>query len=376
MALSDILTGQMGPVAPWDSPIIFETITALCFLYICKYPVGGKKPSETCSGSLVTKVLLGAFAVLCPLVHVFLLPVRLLMDRVDRQLQHTETDALLPHTILTPEMKYNAFTSCAVVACVFAAYMALLQKYDKCARAKGQINLRLEKDHESRVTFAEPEEELTNIGSCSWSVKRCIAIYGAMLVGCMVLLPIPAQNTFAYVFVERGWLRVTSDHLWVSASILFAAVMARRVWFSFNNFPAGYCKGVYAAGQFTIAYGSIICISAAVFLAFAADVMNTYAYKLMVVHHMRVLQPLAQAEDVMLGSHTNAISSKFADHLVDCTFAALTSAMAEEATLAMLMLQAMVYRAVFVQCVETLLFGCLVFAPIAMVLLVSAHGRI
>lgn len=360
----------------WNLPIIFEIITALCFLYICKYPLGANVAGETvCSGSSVAKTLLVAFAVLCPLVHGFLLPVRLLMEKVEGWLKTPKSADALPHSIFTPDMKYNAIATCAVATCVFAAYMALLQHYDKCARAMGQVHLRLDKDHENHVSFAEPDEGcVTTTAGCS--AKRCAAMYGAALVGCVVALPMLAQNTFAYTFVERGWLRITSDHLWISATVLFATVMARRVWFNFNHFPAGYCKGLYAASQFTIGYGSIISVSAATFLAFAADVMVTYTYKLMRLQQMRALQPLAQAENVTLGPHSNAMTSRFADYLVDCALAALDPGMGDTATMAMLRLLAIYYRGVFLHCVDILLFGCLVFAPMAMVLLVSIHRRI
>lgn len=363
----------------WSLPLIFETITALCFAYVCKFPIAGKGPTETiCTGSFVTKVVLVAFALLCPFVHQFLLPVQLLSRTIEEWLKNANAhaDATHPHGPLAVDMMYNAMTSCTVAACVFTAYMALLRRYDRCARAMGQAHLRLEKDRENRVSFVEPEPVCTGTHMTpGYSIKRGVAVYGAVLAGSVVLLPNQAQNTFAYLFVERGWLRITSDHVWISATVLFAAVMARRVWFSFNHFPAGYCKGLYAAGQFSIAYGSVLCISVTAFLTFAADVMVTYTYKLMRLHQMRALQPLAQAEEVVLRPDANPLTSSFANYLVDCTLAALAPGLDDDATLAMLRLLAVYYRGVFIDCVEIMLFGCLVFAPMAMVLLVSLYRR-
>lgn len=361
----------------WSLLLVFEIIAAISFIYVSKNPISVQRTGGPSCGIVVTRVLLVLFFLLCPLVHQFLLPVHSIVPTVEKLLDNAaaDADATKSQVFLLASTMYNAIGSCVVAACVFAAYIVLLGRYNLCAQAMGQAHIQLEKDRERSVSFAEETVRPIRSSGTSCKIKRGVVIYGATLMGCIAVLPRSMECTFAYTFVEHRGLRLTSDHVWLSATVLFAAIMTRRVWLSFNNFPAGYCKGLYAAAQFTIGYGSVLCVSAAAFLALAADVMVTYTYKVMQLHQMRALQPLAQAENVMLHFHVNAWTGGFADYLVDCTFAAVAPCWGDEAVLLMLRNLAVFYRGILIDCLDILLFGCLVFAPMTIFMLVSIRWK-
>lgn len=360
----------------WVLPVVLELVTALCFLFVALYPPAAKiTPDSHATNTPLTRVLLVAFALLCPLTLWALLPSESLTANMEKWLLKNPADSSLPSGLFSSYAFYNAGACTVVGACVFVAYMRLLERYYQCAQSKGEWHLQQSKDKEQRVSFALDMEGTAPTLQAEQAgfpreTRRRAGVFAAIFAACVLLLPTHMQYTFAYTIVDGAWLRITSDHVWASAALFFAAEMARRLWFGFTHFPAGFCKGLFAAGQFTLCYGSMVCVSAVAFLAFAGDVMMTYTYKLFRLYQMHMTQPLLQAADVSI-PHANAMSSGFANYLVDTTYASLDPDASSDMVLAVLRLLVMYYRARFINCIQILYFACLVFAPMTMVLLVS-----
>lgn len=277
-----------------------------------------------------------------------------------------------------PFSLYNAIFSLIFTICMLTAYMKLLESSFASMDAMGAalVQMKKEKDMESgRVSFQLPEQsqnQQKHRNSIKTGHKLLIAAF--FLALSVKFLPCACRQTFYFTILQTPNFAVTLDDICASLMAVFAVYLIHELIGNFENMPAGFPKGKFALANFSIVYGFILAATTTIFLVFAHDVMHTYIFKVFELSILKITSPDAMAHDIVLGN-ANRLTTKCANYLVDSTFSGIDAELPKEEALRMLHVLTELYNSFFIDLVQLLAFGCMVFVPVVLGLLVRADLR-
>lgn len=293
----------------------------------------------------------------------YLMPLRQFTHHVEQYLAQNPAPGSLPASWNNYAL-YNAIECLVMCVGVLVAYWRTLKYSYVCMDAIGGVLLqqRKEKDTENHVTFEMDETPLQPRPRVAMRKTHQVMLALALFVASVAFLPACFRHTFAYTVVDSDPLVITSDHVLATAIGFFTIKMARGVHYNMCNVPQGFLKGMFAACQFSLIYGTLLAVASMLFLSLVNDVMFTYIYKVFALYHRRESAPEAMASDVVIPD-ANYFTCSFANYLVDSTYATIESGMSPEELLSVLRLLVLSYKNMYIDLFQLLAFGCTVFVP-------------
>lgn len=264
---------------------------------------------------------------------------------------------------------YNAVVCSVVLVGLLIAYYRILTTSYICMESIGDILIQQskEKDMEQspvRLVTFELEIEQPEVAKPRTRMRKVhqVGLVTALFALTVLLLPTMAMNTFAYIIVDGDTFRLTSDHVLVTFALFFVVKVCRGLYYNFVNIPVGFSRVKFSVCQFSIVYGAILVIAATFFLSLTNDVMVTYTYKAYALYLERGTRPGAVAHDIVI-ENANYFTSSFANYLVDSTYAIIDVNMTKEETFNLLRKLIGSYKDMYIDLLQVMLFGCMVFVP-------------
>lgn len=263
---------------------------------------------------------------------------------------------------------YNAVVCTVLLVGLLIAYGRILTTSYVCMDSIGGILLEQSKEKDMElapatlVTFDLEEPELPHRPRTRMKKVHQVGLMAGLFGLTVLLLPNAAQNTFAYTIVDGEAFDVTSDHLLATFTMFLVVKLCRDLCYNFANIPHGFSRAKFAASQFSLVYGCLLVMAATLFLSLANDVMFTYIYKVYVLYQERVKHPHAMAHDIFL-ENANYCTSSFANYLVDCTYTAVDSNMTREEVFHLFRVLVASYKNLYIDLVQVMFFGLMVFVP-------------
>lgn len=249
---------------------------------------------------------------------------------------------------------YNAFATLTVTAVNFLLYT----KVGQCAycwmERRGQLREKPD-GTQRRVTFgplAVPEV-------ASRSRRKCILPL-ALFAVVALFLPTAFQHTFSFTLFTADQFTLTSDHLLVFTVVFALWKLISFTARSLNNFPAGFPRARFAISQFTFLYGTFLVAVAGLAWSQANDIMMLYVYKLYTLYDS------SKVAQVVLVPDANYFTSSAASYMADCTFAMIKPGMAQDEVFRIFHSSIDSFKTIFTDCIELMLFGCMVFVPVVL----------
>lgn len=277
-----------------------------------------------------------------------------------------------------PFSLYNAIFAVIFTVCMLTAYTKLLESSFASMDAMGValVQMKKEKDMESgRVSFQLPEQsqnQQKHRNSIKTSHKLLMAAF--FLAISVRFLPSACRQTFYLTILQTPNFAVTLDDICASLIAVFSINLIHELIGNFENTPVGFPKGKLALANFSIVYGFILAAATTFFLVFAHDIMHTYIFKVFELYYLRIASPDALAHDIVMAG-ANHFTTKCANYLVDSTFGDFDAELPKEEALRMLHVLIELYNSLFIDLVQLLAFGCMVFVPVVLGLLVLADLR-
>lgn len=262
---------------------------------------------------------------------------------------------------------YCAGISTGMTVALLVAYNRILKSAHDSMEAIGAAFLQLSKvkDAESgHVTFqlAEPPS-LRPKCKCAMKLTHQAGLAVALLLVVVALLPSVFMHTFAYTIVDGEYFKITSDHVLATLILLYVFNLSKNMIQDYSEVLAGFSKAKFALCNFSIVYGSALAIASTLFLTLANDIMFTYIFKVFALYHQRATHADALAHDIVIPD-ANYFSASFANYLVDSTYAAMNATMPRDEAIEFLRTQTYVYRDIYIDLIQLLVFGGAVFVPV------------
>lgn len=300
-----------------------------------------------------------------------LMPLNALSHRVENSANKVSLMVLTQESI-NHYAWYNAVVCTVLLVGLLIAYWRILTTSYVCMDSIGGILLQQskEKDVELRppslvVTFDLDQPELPTRPRTRMKKLHQVCLLVLLFGLTVLLLPNLVLNTFAYTLVDGDPFRITSDHLLATFAMYFLVKMFQGSCYNFANIPSGFPRAKFAACQFSIIYGSMLVMAATFFLSLANDVMFTYIYKVYALYQERMKQPNAVAHDIFL-ENANYFTTSFANYLVDTTYTSVDSNMTKEEIFHYLRMLIASYKDMYIDLVQVMFFGLMVFVPTVM----------
>lgn len=257
---------------------------------------------------------------------------------------------------------------CLVVVLVaFVAYRSFQNSAFQCMEYIGEALHQQRKNLGSKLEDARVTIDVPDRARVQGKIFNFV-FFSVLFIAVVVLFPTSERLSFPSHSVEVAGYSVGLEHL------LYAVVA-----FSFGKIvhgchleaPFGFSNGVFIATQLTVLYGAGLLVSFAVFSMAAHDVLMVYIYNAFTIVDMQDVR----FRSVELAGG-NGLTETIANYMVECTFSLLQETTTREEAVGFLrrLVQANIDN--FVDSVQVILFGALVFIPVVVgTLVLMSHRR-